>query len=32
MDVLIEAVRAGELDPILEQARIVRPAPKKKAA
>ena len=32
IDVLIGAVRAGELDPMLEQARAVRPAPKKKAA
>jgi len=32
IDVLIGAVRAGELDPMLEQARTARPAPKKKAA
>jgi hypothetical protein len=32
IDTLIEAVRAGELDPALEQARAVRPAPKKRAA
>jgi hypothetical protein len=29
---LIGAVRAGELDPVLDQARAVRPAPKKRAA
>ncbi len=32
IDVLIGAVRAGELDPMLDQARAARPAPKKKAA
>ena len=32
IDVLIGAVRAGELDPMLEQARTAGPAPKKKAA
>ncbi len=32
IDVLIGAVRAGELDPMLDQARTARPAPKKKAA
>ena len=32
IDVLIGAVRAGELDPVLEQARTARPASKKKAA
>jgi hypothetical protein len=32
IDTLIEAVRAGELDPALEQAKAARPAPKKKAA
>ena len=32
IDMLIGAVQAGELDPMLEQARIARPAPKKKAA
>ena len=29
---LVSAARAGELDPILEQAKTARPAPKKKAA
>jgi hypothetical protein len=32
IDTLIGAVRAGELDPMLEQAKTARPAPKKKAA
>jgi hypothetical protein len=32
IDTLIVGVRAGELDSILDQARAVRPAPKKKAA
>ena len=32
IDTLIEAVRAGELDPALEQARTARPVSKKKAA
>jgi hypothetical protein len=32
IDTLIGAVRAGELDPMLEQTRTVRSAPKKKAA
>jgi len=32
IDTLIGAVRAGELDPMLEQAKAARPAPKKKAA
>jgi hypothetical protein len=32
IDTLIGAVRAGELDPMLEQTRSVRPTPKKKAA
>jgi Cu/Ag efflux protein CusF len=32
IDVLIGAVRAGEVDSMLEQARTARPAPKKKAA
>ena len=32
IDVLIGAVRAGELDSMLEQVRTARPAPKKKAA
>ena len=32
VDTLIGAVRAGELDPMLEQTRSVRPAAKKKAA
>jgi len=32
IDTLIGAIRAGELDPILEQAKTARPAPKKKAA
>jgi len=32
IDVLIGAARAGELDPMLEQAKTARPAPKKKAA
>ena len=32
IDTLIGAVRAGELDPILEQAKAARPAAKKKAA
>ena len=32
IDTLIEAVRAGELDPMLEQARTARPVSKKKAA
>jgi hypothetical protein len=32
IDTLIEALRAGELDPVLEQARTARPVPKKKAA
>jgi hypothetical protein len=32
IDTLIGAVRAGELDPMLEQAKAARPTPKKKAA
>ncbi len=32
IDTLIEAIRAGELDPALSQARAVRSAPKKRAA
>ena len=32
IDVLIGAVRAGELDPVLEQAKSARPMPKKKTA
>jgi hypothetical protein len=32
IDTLIGAVRAGELDPMLEQAKTARPTPKKKAA
>jgi hypothetical protein len=32
IDTLIGAVRAGELDAMLEQAKTARPAPKKKAA
>ena len=32
IDTLIGAVRAGELDPMLEQVNTARPAPKKKAA
>jgi hypothetical protein len=32
IDTLIGAVRAGELDPMLEQAKTARPAPKKRAA
>ena len=32
IDILIAAVRSGELDSVLEQATAVRPAPKKKAA
>jgi hypothetical protein len=32
IDTLIGAARAGELDPMLEQAKTARPAPKKKAA
>jgi len=32
IDTLIGAVRAGELDPMLEQSKAVRPAGKKKAA
>jgi len=29
---LVSAARAGELDPILEQAKTAHPAPKKKVA
>jgi hypothetical protein len=32
IDTLIGAIRAGELDPMLEQTRTIRPAPKKKTA
>ena len=32
IDALIAAVRSGELDPMLQQANAIRPAPKKKAA
>jgi hypothetical protein len=32
IDTLIGAIRAGELDPMLEQAKTPRSAPKKKAA
>ena len=32
IDTLITAVRSGELDPMLQQANAIRPAPKKKAA
>ena len=32
IDTLIGGIRAGELDPMLEQAKTARPAPKKKAA
>jgi len=32
IDMLIGAVWAGELDPMREQARPIRPEPKKKAA
>jgi len=32
IDTLIVAVRAGELDPMLEQVKTARPAPKKRAA
>lgn len=32
IDTLIAALRSGELDPMLQQANAIRPAPKRKAA